>query len=100
VHPVRCLWSEEQAAEQVLREHRGQAYFTGCAGECGGQNVQSFVAEVEGTAVEVTSFLSSELSRGGFMAAELKTPVIGEKVSLRSASADGNREHVPSRSNV
>ena len=66
MHPACRLWSEEQAAEQVWSEHRGQVYFTGCAGESVGQRVQSFVAEVEGT--EVASVCPLKLS-GGFMAA-------------------------------
>ena len=42
--------------------HRGQVYFAGCAVECEGQNVQSFVVDVEGTGL--TSVRSSELSGG------------------------------------
>ena len=47
-------------AEQVLSVHRGQEYFTGCAVECEGQSVQSFVVEVEGTGM--TSVHPSEPS--------------------------------------
>jgi len=48
-------------AEQDWSEHRGQVYFTGCAGVCEGQNAQSFVVEVEGNGA------TSVRSSGGFM---------------------------------
>ena len=53
MHPVFLLRSEERVVEQVWSERRGQMYLTGCASECKGRNVQTFVVRVEG--VEVTS---------------------------------------------
>ena len=68
MHPVCRLWREEQAAEQVWSEHRGQVYLTRCAVELEGQNVQSFAVEVEGTEA---AFAHSSVLSGGFMAVGL-----------------------------